>query len=73
MSGPLPRRWRYPCVVVAIGAERYNALYHSMRNLNRLLAWAHARTITFVVRHGAEALGEVYPSTSRGRWLPVDP
>ena len=31
--------------VVSIGPERYNQLYASMRNLNRLLAWAHARAI----------------------------
>jgi len=31
--------------VVAIGPERYNALYEKMRNLNKLLAWAHARTL----------------------------
>jgi ribonuclease HIII len=35
----------YATSVVAIGPERYNALYASMRNLNRLLAWAHARVI----------------------------
>jgi ribonuclease HIII len=33
------------CSVVAIGPERYNELYEKMRNLNRLLAWAHARTL----------------------------
>ncbi|HEY4485583.1 MAG TPA: ribonuclease HIII [Nitrospiria bacterium] len=31
--------------VVAIGPERYNELYDKMRNLNRLLAWAHARAL----------------------------
>jgi ribonuclease HIII len=31
--------------VVAIGPDRYNALYEKMRNLNKLLAWAHARTL----------------------------
>lgn len=31
--------------VVAIGPERYNALYKNLRNLNRLLAWGHARAI----------------------------
>ncbi len=31
--------------IVAIGPERYNALYREMRNLNRLLAWGHARAI----------------------------
>ncbi len=34
-----------PVDVVAIGPERYNALYAKIRNLNRLLAWAHARVI----------------------------
>jgi len=28
--------------IVAIGPERYNALYAKFNNLNRLLAWAHA-------------------------------
>lgn len=31
--------------VVAIGPERYNQLFASFRNLNRLLAWGHARVI----------------------------
>ena len=31
--------------VVAIGPERYNQLYAKIRNLNCLLAWAHARVI----------------------------
>jgi ribonuclease HIII len=31
--------------VVAIGPERYNELYERLRNLNRILAWAHARAI----------------------------
>jgi ribonuclease HIII len=31
--------------VVAIGPERYNDLYDRLRNLNRLLAWGHARAI----------------------------
>ncbi len=34
-----------PVDVVAIGPERYNSLYAKIRNLNRLLAWAHARVI----------------------------
>ena len=38
-------REAYPTAVVAIGPERYNALYAKMGNLNRLLAWAHARVI----------------------------
>lgn len=31
--------------IVPIGPKRYNELYEKMRNLNRLLAWAHARTL----------------------------
>ncbi|MCP5536014.1 MAG: ribonuclease HIII [Akkermansiaceae bacterium] len=31
--------------VVSIGPERYNEMYGSFRNLNRLLAWGHARVI----------------------------
>jgi len=33
------------CEVVAIGPGRYNEMYKSIGNLNRLLAWAHARVI----------------------------
>jgi ribonuclease HIII len=36
---------RIPTAVVAIGPERYNELYAKMKNLNRLLAWGHARAI----------------------------
>ncbi len=31
--------------VVAVGPEAYNRMYHNFGNLNRLLAWGHARTI----------------------------
>jgi ribonuclease HIII len=31
--------------VVVIGPERYNSLYEKFKNLNRLLAWGHARVI----------------------------
>lgn len=37
-----------PCIayeVVSIGPERYNEMYDSFKNLNRLLAWGHARVI----------------------------
>ncbi len=33
------------CSVVSIGPEKYNELYAKLRNLNRLLAWGHARAI----------------------------
>lgn len=35
----------YTHSIVAIGPERYNELYERLRNLNRLLAWAHSRVI----------------------------
>jgi ribonuclease HIII len=31
--------------IVAIGPQRYNELYARIRNLNRLLAWGHARAL----------------------------
>jgi len=34
-----------PCDVVRISPRRYNELYIKLRNLNRLLAWGHARAI----------------------------
>ena len=37
------RECRYS--VVAIGPERYNQLYVTMGNLNKILAWGHARVI----------------------------
>ena len=42
-----------PVNVVAIGPQRYNELYATMRNLNRLLAWAHARVIENLLQHVA--------------------
>jgi ribonuclease HIII len=35
----------YTHSLVAIGPEKYNQLYERLRNLNRLLAWGHARAI----------------------------
>ncbi len=34
-----------PFTVVVIGPERYNSLHASFKNLNKLLAWGHARAI----------------------------
>ena len=34
-----------PTAIVTIGPEKYNELYAKMKNLNRLLAWGHARAI----------------------------
>jgi ribonuclease HIII len=38
-------RQLYPHSIVAIGPQRYNELYEKIRNLNRLLAWGHARAL----------------------------
>jgi len=35
---------------VAIGPEKYNELYDKFRNLNKLLAWAHARVIENILK-----------------------
>lgn len=35
----------YKHSVVSIGPEKYNNLYEKLRNMNRILAWAHARVI----------------------------
>ena len=34
-----------PHSIIAISNKRYNELYANIKNLNRLLAWGHARTI----------------------------
>jgi ribonuclease HIII len=36
---------KIPTAVVAIGPAKYNELHTRMRNLNRLLGWAHARVM----------------------------
>lgn len=38
-------QYEIPCAVVAIGPQKYNELYARIKNLNRLLAWGHARAI----------------------------
>ena len=34
-----------PHSVIAIGPQKYNELYEKIRNLNRLLAWGHAKAL----------------------------
>lgn len=34
-----------PHSIIAIGPQRYNELYVKIRNLNRLLAWGHAKAL----------------------------
>lgn len=36
--------------VVAIGPQRYNELYAKIKNLNRLLAWGHARALENILQ-----------------------
>jgi ribonuclease HIII len=43
----------YKHSIVAIGPEKYNDLYGKLRNLNRLLAWAHARAIENILEEVA--------------------
>src|SRR3989441_11752821 len=40
-----------PSTIVVIGPERYNSLHASFKNLNRLLAWGHARAIENLLEH----------------------
>lgn len=39
-----------PHAVIAIGPARYNEMYDSFGNLNKLLSWAHAKAMLEVVR-----------------------
>jgi ribonuclease HIII len=43
LAGLLKKGYKHS--LVAIGPERYNELYLKLRNLNRILAWAHSRAI----------------------------
>lgn len=40
---------RFPHAIVTISPERYNEMYASFHNLNRLLAWGHATAIAELV------------------------
>ena len=53
----LAAKIRAACVhdVVVILPEKYNQLYHKIRNLNKLLGWGHARVIeNLLIRQPAE-------------------
>lgn len=39
-----------PHSLIAIGPQKYNALYAKIKNLNRLLAWGHARALENVLQ-----------------------
>src|SRR3972149_5470945 len=38
------------CSVVTIGPSKYNELFTKMKNLNRILAWGHARAIEDILK-----------------------
>jgi ribonuclease HIII len=40
-----------PHSLVVISPERYNQLYNKIKNLNRLLAWGHARALENILNH----------------------
>jgi len=48
--------------VVAIGPERYNQLFSQMKNLNRILAWGHARAIENILERvdGTEIISDKF-------------
>ncbi|HEX5545284.1 MAG TPA: ribonuclease HIII, partial [Nitrospira sp.] len=41
-----------PHSVIAIGPQKYNALYSKIKNLNRLLAWGHAKALENLLERG---------------------
>jgi ribonuclease HIII len=40
-----------PHSVIAIGPQKYNELYAKIKNLNRLLAWGHAKALENLLEH----------------------
>lgn len=40
-----------PHSIIAISNSKYNELYSTMKNLNKLLAWGHARAIENILEH----------------------
>ena len=49
----------FPNEVITIMPPRYNELWSKFRNVNRLLAWAHARAIEDVIEKAPEATAAV--------------
>jgi ribonuclease HIII len=45
MAGKIHRLLGERCALVVVGPRAYNRLYASMGNVNRILAWGHARAI----------------------------
>ena len=57
---------RAPYSIIAISNPKYNELYNSMKNLNKLLAWGHARAIENVLekKHCEYALSDKFGDES---------
>lgn len=55
-----------PHSIIAISNSKYNELYNSMKNLNKLLAWGHARAIENVLekQHCEYALSDKFGDES---------
>lgn len=55
-----------PHSIIAISNSKYNELYNNMRNLNKLLAWGHARAIENVLekQHCEYALSDKFGDES---------
>jgi ribonuclease HIII len=49
----------FPSEVITVMPQRYNELYAKFRNVNRLLAWAHARAIENVAERMPDATAAV--------------
>jgi ribonuclease HIII len=41
-----------PHSIIAIGPQKYNELYAKIKNLNRLLAWGHAKALETILERG---------------------
>ncbi|TAK61978.1 MAG: ribonuclease HIII [Dehalococcoidia bacterium] len=52
-------RAAFPNEVIAVMPRRYNELWTKMGNVNRLLAWAHARAIENVIERAPDATAAV--------------
>lgn len=52
----------YKHSLVVIGPEKYNELYGKLRNLNRILAWAHSRAIENILEevHCVQAITDQF-------------
>ncbi len=64
LSSEITRNFPHSLVVISPG--RYNQLYNKIRNMNRLLAWGHARVLENILNHweAARALSDQFGDKS---------